>query len=499
MNSSYIEKFKTKNFTIGSFDSYQYLSKELMKRNFNLSDEEAEEIMKGMPTNYRASIVDNTGLYRGFIGLFNVDQENEIASLRFELNKTYDGEEKEEILLAYKDWVKNSLNINNFDEEIYASPEEKEISKNYLEEKSNIIIPSKMLVPGVEDEILEKYKEEYNIPKLQIPFTIKSNDKVLGIVGLSSLIRSNKRANLNIFLNKDLGEDIVNELSGYIIDDYINYVHNLNVHNVTLSVAGSDKNMLEILKNTNMNYYGYIPFGAAANNDVESNMMFQHIPYMKRDSGILVPENIKENIELLDTDKNELDKIIDLEDGYRLVSPNAFEEEKIKKEKIINGHIEAMKNRDNFTIPLGEDKYILQKGNGNYGLSKAVMNFNYVLLDKDNNYSGYINILRENANNKNAEIEIGIDPKVQNRGLGTKVINAFYDELFSVGYASVTSAVFDFNNPSIKLHDKVAQLNGIRLESYYINGKLHDMNYYTKVNDMLDNREIITEKNSIKR
>lgn len=153
---------------------------------------------------------------------------------------------------------------------------------------------------------------------------------------------------------------------------------------------------------------------------------------------------------------------------------------------MLESHIKAMQNREKFTISLGEDKYFLQKGNGNYGLSKALMNYSYIILNENNDYSGYINILRNNANGKNAEIEIGIDPKLQHHGLGTTVINRFYDELFSIGYASVTSAVFNFNNPSLKLHDKVAELNGIRLEAYYINGKLWNMNYYSKTNPLIE-------------
>ena len=145
-----------------------------------------------------------------------------------------------------------------------------------------------------------------------------------------------------------------------------------------------------------------------------------------------------------------------------------------------------MQERQKFTIPLGEDNYFLQNGNGKYGLSKQLMNYNYVLLDDKNKYSGYINILRENVNGKNAEIEIGIKPEIQHKGLGTTVINKFYDELFSVGYASVTGSVFEFNKPSLKLHEKVAELNGIRLDSYYINGRLWDMSYYTKTNDIIN-------------
>ena len=38
----------------------------------------------------------------------------------------------------------------------------------------------------------------------------------------------------------------------------------------------------------------------------------------------------------------------------------------------------------------------------------------------------------------------------------------------------------------IKLYEKVAELNGIRLELYYINQNLWDMNFYSKVNSAID-------------
>ena len=192
----------------------------------------------------------------------------------------------------------------------------------------------------------------------------------------------------------------------------------------------------------------------------------------------------------LDTKKKEMDNKIELPNGFKMVKPSVFEEENIDFDTVLQEHIKAMQNREGYTIPLGEDKYFLQKGNGNYGISKALHNYNYIVLDDKNHYAGYINILRTNANGKNVELEIGIDPKLQHKGLGTSVINRFYEELFSVGVASVTSSVFSFNNPSMKLHEKVAELNGIRLESYYVNGKLWDMNFYSKVNNNIkENKE----------
>lgn len=483
MKENFIVKLETEKYLIGSFDAYLELSTKLIKNNQKLNDEEVEAILKSMPTTYRASIINKSGEYIGYIGLYNVDAKNNSSSVRFEVDVDISNDDKDEILNEFKKYLKDSLNLTNIEELVFVNGSEIKIEKTEIVPSSNIIVPSRFLVPGISDEDMEKFSNDYSIPKLQMPFSIKSSDRTIGIIGLSNLIWSNKRANLNMFLDKKLGDDIVNEISGHIIDEYINYVHSSNVHNVTLSVNGSNNNMLKILNNTNMNYYGQIPYGAIDNDNLESNLMFQHIPNMKKENGIIIPDNKSIKISSTNTTKTEMDEIIELNNGYKMISPNAFEKENIDSNKIMQSHISAMQNRDGFAIPLGEDKYILQKGNGNYGISKALMNYSYVIVDEYNNYVGYINILRNNANGKNAEIEIGIDPSLQHKGLGTLVINRFYDELFSVGVATVTSVVFEFNNPSIRLHEKVAELNGIRLESYYINGRQWNMNFYSKVNN----------------
>lgn len=483
MKDNFVSKLETDNFYIGSFDAYIEESKELIKRNSRISEDEVNDILKTLPTTYRATILDKEGNYIGFIGLYNIDAKDDVASLRFEVNRSISEEEKIEIVNEFRKYISDSINITKLDEVFFSTNKKVEVEKQEVYPSADIIISNNLLVPGISEELLEKYSEDYAIPRLQMPFTIMSKDKPIGIIGLSSLIWSNKRANLNIFLDKKLGDEIVNELPGEIIDDYINYAHASSVHNISLSVSGSNNNLLDILKNTNMNYYGSIPYGAKTGDNVESNMMFQHVPFMKKDSGIYIPDNRVASISSFETDSKELSKKIELDNGFKMVSPIAFEEENIDFNSVLNSHIKAMQNREGFTIPLGEDKYFLQKGNEKYGITKALMNYTYVVLDENNNYAGYINTLRTNADGKNVEVEIGIDPKLQNRGLGTKVINSFYNELFKTGVASVTSSVFEFNNPSIKLHEKVAELNGIRLNAYYINGRLWDMNIYSKVND----------------
>ncbi len=494
MKENFIVKLQTEHFYIGSFDAYLEEAKELTKHNSDLTDEEVESTLKTMPTTYRAAIVDKEGKYVGYVGVYNVDAKNDSASIKLEANRELSKEEQEEILNEFKKYLADSISLTKIDSTIYTHENGFELEEKKKEQASNVIIPCKLLEPGVSEEDLARFSQDYSIPKLQIPYSIKSNGRTVGIIGLSSLIWSNKRANLNIFLDKNLGDDIANELSGFLIDEYIGIVHDSKVHNVTLSVSASDNNIQKILKGSKMNYYGQIPFGAVSGKKVESNLMFQHIPGMEKQRGIYVPDKRTISLSILDTEKKEMDEIVELENGFKMVSPKAFEKAGVDTNKVLQSHIMAMQNRDDFTIPLGEDKYILQKGNGNYGISKALMNFSYVVLDENKDYAGYVNILRTNANGKNVEIEIGIDPKMQHKGLGTSAISKFYDELFSTGVASVTSSVFDFNVPSIRLHEKVAELKGIRLESYYINGRLWDMNIYSKASNIAEEKGTVNRR-----
>ena len=486
MNQKFIAKLETEKYLIGSFDAYLDMTKTLIQNNSHFYKEERDNILNSMPTSYRAAITTKDGKYIGYIGLFNIDEKNRATSIRLEVNTDLYKTDKDEILEEFKKYLYESLNIKNIEELVYKTKDSIERKKSKLIPKSNIIIPSKLLVEGISQETLEKFSKDYQIPKLQMPFTIKSSDRVIGIIGLSNLIWPNRRATLNIFLDKRLGSDITRELSSYIIDEYINYVHNSNIHNITLSVNSSNKDMLDIIDKTNMNYYGQIPFSTINKDSIEANLMFQHLPNMTKERDIIISENNSISLSLLETEKKELSKEIELDNGYKLVSPKILEEKNIDLNKVLESHIKAMQNREKFTIPLGEDKYFLQRGNSNYGLYKALMNYSYIILNENNDYSGYINILRNNANGKNAVIEIGIDPKLQHRGLGIIATNRFYDELFSLGYASATNIVFAFNRPSLKLNDKIAELRGIRLEAYYINGKLWNMNYYSKTNPLIE-------------
>ncbi len=486
-SNEFIKKIETNNYELGSFDIYLENIRNIIKTNENIELEEVDQLLSTIPTQYRAAIVskkDNTLI--GFIGVYNIDNKNSKGRVYFEVNRDLSKEEQEEIYNEYYKFLKDTLNIENIEDKKYISPNKVERETSIIK-ASNIVLPKSNLKIGVDDKILEEYREYYDIPNLSMPITIMDGDNVVGIVGLSNLLWANKRANLNIFLDKNIDDDIAIELGSKIIDDYLDYIHSSSLYNVTTSVSGSNKNILEIMNNSNMNYYGSIPYSEMFNDKVETKYMFQHVPNMKKENGIYLPEN---NILNADNAIKEEKEVLDLNNGYRAISPRAFGKENIDLKETVKSHINALQHREDFASPLGEDKYFIQEGNGKYGISKALANYSYVLFDSNNNYAGYINILRENANHKNAEIEIGIKPEIQHMGLGKELLNSFYNELFRRGYASVTSAIFEFNKPSLKLHEKVAEFNGTRIDSYFINGRLWDMNFYSKVNPELESSKV---------
>lgn len=137
-----------------------------------------------------------------------------------------------------------------------------------------------------------------------MPFTIKSNNKVIGIIGLSNIIYSNKRASLNIFIDKNIESNVATELATLLINDYIDYVHNCNIHNIMISISGSENNKLDMISKTKLNYFGYIPYGGInEKNQIESKYMFQHIPGMKKDNEIIFPKNIIKEKEYFQKEK----------------------------------------------------------------------------------------------------------------------------------------------------------------------------------------------------
>lgn len=476
----FIKKLETKNYLIGSFDTYLELSKSLIMKNSELTNEEADNVISSMPTTFRASIEDKDGNFLGYIGVFDIDMENNSASIRCEVNERFNEAKKNEIIDEFELYLYESLNISNITMTIFKDSVKSETLKNEKVKRGNIILPNKMLIEGVLPSTREKFIDQIDASKLTKPYTITSSGRVIGVIGLTNVLQANRRASLNIVIDRSLGTDIINELANHLIDDYIKYIHRFNIHNINTIVDGSDDLLKEIVQNTKMNFYADIPFSSVNNEQINSSFMYQSTPKSEKED-IIIPKNNFIYSNNVSADKIPFRDNIVLARSIVLVSPKMCSENIFKKCFI--DHIEAMQNRKDFSIPLGEDKYFLQEGNANYGLFKTFYNYDYIAYDDKGNYIGYVNRLRSNANNKNAEVEIGIAPSFQGTGYGLLIMDAFYEELFRVGYLSITSNVFSFNNKSLYLHDKIATYNGKRIESYYINGKLWDMVSYTKVNE----------------
>ncbi len=486
METFFIPKFKTNKFFIGSFDTYYDSTLRLIKSNSKISTKKAEDVINSLNENYRASITDCNKNYIGYIGLYNIDEQEHMASIRLEINYPLINEDdKNEILSEYRSWMWDSLRLTIEEEIIFKDPGYSEVKKSNHIFNGRQARSNSLLIPGISQEVLDKFSEYYSLPNMIYPFSIRYRDRIIGIIGLNNVIWSNERTDLKLFLDKSLGDDIIEVFSSSVIDDYLDYVHSLNIYNVCFCVSGSDYNTLDIIEESKLNYYGQIPLASLNEGKIESKIMFQHIPKMKMNEEFVIPKNISYDISVFNTDKKELDEYILLENNYKLINPHSFQKFEVDIDNIVLGHMIAMQNRDKFSIPLGEDKYMIQKDKCNNSLLNQIMNYSYILVNFSNDYCGFINILRNNANSKNAEIEMGIDPSLQGRGLGSMVINKFYNELFSIGYASVTSAIFEFNEPSLNLHKKNCEFSGTRLSSYYINGRLWDMYYYTKTNDLV--------------
>ena len=437
-SGEFIPKLYTDNFMIGSFDVYLDKSKGLIEKNKNL-----EGLLDKMPTSLRASIVsreDNS--YLGFISVLNMNNENGYTSLVLVLENALEELKTNEIVDKYKEFLLNDLGITDIKDYLLVNGNTT-VEENHDVISVDILLSDDNLRDGIDEREKAKLIEEgYNMPNLQIPCTIMDDNECVGLIGLTNLIWSNRRANLQVFVDKEKDESYIRDVIPSVIDEYLNYVHNRNLYNVSMSVSGSDTNMMNVILDSNMNFYASIPYASNYKGNVESNYLFQSYPGMEKGNGLYLPENKIVTGEV----SKDFKSVIDLGNGYIAMSPKVFEENNIDLKKVVKSHMGAMQDRDRFTIPLGEDKYIIQEGNGNYGISKAVNNFTYVMLDKDMNYVGYTNILRENA--LNAEIEMALKNEYQSKGIGTSMTKKFCEELFKNGYMSVSVAVFDFNTKS---------------------------------------------------
>ncbi len=482
--NEFIPKIKLNSYSLGSFDTFIENSKDLIKEHLNINNSISREdivyFLKLLPSAYRASIVSNAdNEYVGYISVYNMDLKNNMSSIILQTKIKLSRVEISDIVSSYKKFLYNDLYIYNI-KDIYIFNEDEEIVEHNKFNVENRKIKSNYLEDGIAEKDLKQFKEKfgYNIPKLFFPFTIKYNKETIAILGTTNVDWVNRRADLNIFLNMESGLEFLKAFMPNNIEQYIYYLHANGLCNISTSVSASDKMLLNVLLNSSMNFYAAIPYDSVWDNNLETKYYFEYYPNMKKIYDVKLPKN--KSIPLSSNyQTKKLNEILYLKNGYIAVSPIILEEKfYVNIADIVKEHIKALQQRENFSIPLGEDKYFIQEGNGMYGISKMVQNFSYVLLNKGLKYIGYCNILR--GNKKSVVIDIAIVPEFQRIGLGSMLLEAFYTELLKKGYMAITSYVFDFNEVSKKMHGKYARYVGTRKKSYYINGKFWDINIYVK-------------------
>lgn len=487
MKNLFIPKIVANRFRIGSFDLYKELSKELIMKNSLLDSSEALSIIDSMPEEYRASIVYIDGSYTGFIGLYNINEMAHTASIRLELNSNFiDEKDKNLIIQKYKKWVDNSLGLYITEEITFINPVHKLVESISFSIPSFSFSVNHFLLPGISRCVFEKFLEQYyyDIPDLEFSFSIKYKNTIPAIIGLSDIVWSNSCANLYLFLDKDLGDAFPVHL-GEILNNYLEYVHHLNIHNISCSVSSHDKNILQVITSSNMRYYGQIPFSSLDGENAVSSLLFQHVPGMFSDDSFTLPDCPSYKTSIFRTNKQCLDDVLSVGRDYKLISPMVFDQVGVDISSVLFEHTLAMMDREHFTKPLGMDKYILQSFEGDFSLLNFLMHSTYILLDHHEKYHGFVNILHTHANHLHAEIEVGLDFLCQYNGLDTLVLNKIYEELFSTSYASVTTSAYSFHTSALLLNHCLSNLVGVQLESYYMDGQLWNKHYYNKVHERI--------------
>ena len=101
MKKRFIEKFNTGKYKIGSFDSYQDETLELIKLNISLDDIKSNELIKTFSNSYRAAIIYENNNYLGYISLYNINALESITSIRLEINKDISQEDINNITINY--------------------------------------------------------------------------------------------------------------------------------------------------------------------------------------------------------------------------------------------------------------------------------------------------------------------------------------------------------------------------------------------------------------
>lgn len=472
----FIKKIDMLNYKIGSFSSFITDIEKLLKDKYNMSDGEITEYLEELDKATCAAVTNKNGYFVGFIGTKNTDLEKEKTDIIFETIED-SGVDTKKVLETYKMYLKNSININKYNEQ--------------RKKEKTVILKSKNVILDTDEEVIAEYKKKYpNMPELSLSASLY-NDSRIGIIGLSNLSRSDKSANLNIYLNDD-SKTYDSEYLARMINEYIDYLHKRNIWNINCEIGANQTTLIDALNQSNMNYYGMIPFADIDGAYIGNKELYQHIPRMIRRDYKPYGSEIYVARSIFKTENTEMQEMIPLYNNYKMYRTDILVEDSREENPLLQSSIcglaLAMSDRRKFTIPLGRDKYFPTLKDEDYGLDNFMRKTSYIVLNGNNEFAGFLNIL--NSECEHCEIEVAVIPEEQEEGLGKEISEIFCQELFKIGYASITARVLDFNVRGNLLFNRIATPNGKRIQSYYTNGKLCDMNIYTKLNPLVEKVKI---------
>lgn len=326
-----------------------------------------------------------------------------------------------------------------------------------------------------QNKSIEQLKEELNNYSIKNYFAIieKNTNKLVGIVGFKNLIQANQRANIDLILNDELGKEKKLEYGKEALDGISIYAYvSMNLYNLLCEETNFDS--CQMYQDAGYEYIGTRHNTVLKENKLGDLHLFQRRPditftertIIRKETNYIIPASLI---------ISELPQIV-TENNVTLVRPSKLN---WKEKNDIRVSLGNSLNDFYDSSCMGEYKMIYN----DYRLSKKMDDkngFDYFILNENGKTIGYVDRLHINNKNLSTDIEINIfDKSSRKKGYGTKAYQAYVKTLRQIGYVSVGSVVFGFNESSKSLH-KTLGFNkyAIRNKSYFADGKLQDMHYY---------------------
>ena len=333
----------------------------------------------------------------------------------------------------------------------------------------------------MEGKTLEESKEALNKLNIDNYLGIFENDtnELIGTIGLSSIIQTNRRANMNLDLLDTLDPDKKKKYGSEALQLLLDYAYGtLNLHSILAEVPEYNKELLSTYKDKDniFSYIGTRRFSSKNDEDLYGTILFDANPNNK-EKNILIPhqEVLKVGNEKVDTKimQDSIYSDIGAKNEISLVKPQLIGE----FSKLDIDNIGRALNNPKLAANMGEYKFVYN----DYRVNKKAKSVDYLICNDNNIIIGFADRLHVDNNNLATDVEMILFNKTyRGKGYGIEAMNLYLNELRKAGYVSIGGVVFDFNEHSNRYTSNHigGNLYATRKESYFANGKLNDMNYY---------------------